>query len=151
MTALPSTKTVRSSSERTSTFPICGRRYGGSSSANEAGIPLSTVPDRIRDHKNVSAAPKTIIPVSIAALTAPDAPAAKNTAISVISAGNLPLQGIKLLVSTAMSRSLGESIILHPVMPAALQPSPIAIVSACFPHALERLKYLSRLNAARGR
>ena len=50
-----------------------------------------------------------------------------------------------------MSRSLGESIILHPVMPAALQPSPIAIVSACFPHALERLKYLSRFNAARGR
>ncbi len=61
------------------------------------------------------------------------------------------MHGTKLLVSIAIRRSLGESIILHPVTPAALQPNPIAIVSACFPHAPERLKYLSRLNAIRGK
>ena len=65
--------------------------------------------------------------------------------------GNLPLQGIKTFVSMAMSRSLGESIILHPVTPAALHPSPIAMVRACLPQALALLKNLSRLKAALGR
>ena len=64
---------------------------------------------------------------------------------------NLPLHGMKTLVRMAISRSLGESIIRQPVIPAALQPSPIAIVRACFPQAFALLKYLSRLNAARGR
>lgn len=50
-----------------------------------------------------------------------------------IKKGNLPLHGIKLFVKIEISFSLGESIILHPTTPAALQPSPIHIVSACFP------------------
>lgn len=47
--------------------------------------------------------------------------------------GNLPLHGIKLFVRIDTSFSLGESIILHPTTPAALQPSPMHMVSACFP------------------
>lgn len=39
--------------------------------------------------------------------------------------GNLPLHGIKLFVRIDTSFSLGESIILHPTTPAALQPSPM--------------------------
>lgn len=42
--------------------------------------------------------------------------------------GKRPLQGTKLLVRIAISFSLGESIILQPVTPAALQPNPIHIV-----------------------
>ena len=49
--------------------------------------------------------------------------------------GNLPLQGMKLFVSTASSRSRFESIIRQPVTPTALQPKPMHIVSACLPHA----------------
>ena len=71
--------------------------------------------------------------------------------IRAISAGNLPLQGINTFVRMAISRSRGESIILHPVIPAALQPSPIAIVRDCFPLASALLKKRSRLNAALGR
>ena len=40
----------------------------------------------------------------------------------VIRSGNLPLQGTKAFVSIAINFSLGESIILHPTTPAALQP-----------------------------
>ncbi len=43
--------------------------------------------------------------------------------------GNLPLQGTKLLVRMAKRRSLGESIIRQPTMPAALQPKPMHMVS----------------------
>lgn len=56
-----------------------------------------------------------------------------NTIDTVIKKGNLPLHGINAFVSIDISFSLGESIILHPTTPAALQPSPIHIVSACFP------------------
>ena len=51
----------------------------------------------------------------------------------VIKKGNLPLQGTKLLVKIAINFSRGESIILAPTTPAALQPNPMHIVSACFP------------------
>ena len=60
--------------------------------------------------------------------------AAKNSVKMVIIAGNRPLQGMQTLVSMAISRSRGESIIRQPVTPAALQPSPIHIVRDCFPH-----------------
>ena len=43
---------------------------------------------------------------------------------TVIKRGNLPLQGTKLLVKIAINFSLGESIILHPTTPHALQPKP---------------------------
>lgn len=42
----------------------------------------------------------------------------------VIKNGKRPLQGTKLLVSIAINLSLGESIILAPTTPAALQPKP---------------------------
>ena len=152
VTALPRTNTVLSRSERTSTLPICGRRYGGSSRAKEVAVPFRTVFERNRDIIKVRTAPRAMTPVSISALAKfPPLPATASIPIRVISAGNRPLQGIKTLVRMAICRSLGESIILHPVTPAALQPRPIAIVRACFPQAFARLKYLSRLNAARGR
>jgi len=52
---------------------------------------------------------------------------AKNAADNTIISGNLPLQGTRLLVMTAINLSLGESIILHPITPAALHPNPMHI------------------------
>ena len=57
----------------------------------------------------------------------------KNMVMSAMSAGKRPLHGMRLLVSTASSRS--ESMIRQPTTPAALQPSPMHIVSACLPQA----------------
>ncbi len=65
--------------------------------------------------------------------------------------GNLPLQGTKVLVSIAISLSLPESIILQPIIAEALQPNPMHIVSACFPHALHFLKHLSKLKDTLGK
>ena len=53
--------------------------------------------------------------------------------------GYLPLQGTKLLVTAAIILSRGESIILVPTTPAALQPKPIHIVIICFPVVLALL------------
>ena len=75
----------------------------------------------------------------------PPAAPIKNIVITDISMGNLPLQGTKLFVSIASSRSRGESIIRQPTTPAALQPKPIQTVSACFPQALQHLKGRSKL------
>ena len=75
----------------------------------------------------------------------------KNIVIIDISAGKRPLHGTRLFVIIASSLSLCESIILHPTTPAALQPNPIHMVSACFPHAQHFLKGLSRLYAILGR
>ena len=50
-----------------------------------------------------------------------------------IKVGNLPLHGTKLLVSIAISLSLGESMILQPIIPAALHPNPIHMVKHCLP------------------
>ena len=74
-----------------------------------------------------------------------------NSEISDISVGNRPLHGTNPFVTAAMRRSRGESIIRHPVTPAALQPNPIHIVSACFPHAPDFLNLWSRLKATLGR
>ena len=65
--------------------------------------------------------------------------------------GQRPLQSEKLLVMIAMRRSLGESMIRVATTPAALQPNPIDMVSACLPWAPTRRKIASRLNATRGR
>ena len=46
----------------------------------------------------------------------------------VIKKGNLPLQGTNALVKIEINFSLGESIILHPTTPAALQPNPMHMV-----------------------
>lgn len=53
---------------------------------------------------------------------------AKKIVATVIRKGNLPLQGTKLFVKMAISLSLGESIILQPTTPAALQPKPMHMV-----------------------
>lgn len=152
--ALPSTKIVLSRSERTSTFPICGRRYGGNSSVYELDSPLSTVFESIYDMASVANTPSRIIPRSTAPdNTEPNIPpiVTKNIVITAMTVGKRPLQSMKLLVIIAMRRSREESIIRQPVTPQALQPSPIAIVIACLPQAPEHLKQPSRLNAIRGR
>ncbi len=56
-----------------------------------------------------------------------------NIPARAMSKGNLPLQGTKLLVRMAISLSLGESIILQAITPAALQPKPMLMVKDCLP------------------
>ena len=58
----------------------------------------------------------------------------------IIKKGNLPLHGTKALVRIAISLSLGESIILQPITPAALQPNPIHMLRACLPEVQAFLK-----------
>ena len=154
-TALPKTKRVRSKIERTITFPICGFLYGGISSVKEEGNPFNKVFDKIFVAVNVDNIPNKITVVnskadkaeSIRLLLVP----IKNIVIIAMRAGNLPLQGTNEFVSIASKRSLGESMILQPTTPAALQPNPIHIVSACLPQALHLLNGLSRLYAILGR
>ncbi len=66
----------------------------------------------------------------------PPAVPTKNMVMMAIRVGNRPLQGTKLLVSMAMSRSRGESMMRQPTTPAALQPKPMHMVRACLPQAL---------------
>ena len=77
--------------------------------------------------------------------------ATKNMVIMEISSGNLPLQGIKLFVISAINLSRGESIILHPITPQALHPRPMHMVRACLPCAPHFLKILSKLKATLGK
>lgn len=84
--------------------------------------------DNILDTNNAKNIPIKItnITVRVEIIETPNpcmVPAIKTVAI-VIRKGNLPLHGTKLLVSIAISFSLGEFIILQPVTPAALQPKP---------------------------
>ena len=69
----------------------------------------------------------------------------------VVSIPNFPLQGINEFVIIDTSLSEGELIILQPVTPTALHPSPIHIVSACLPVECILQKHLSRLKAILGR
>ena len=113
------------------TSPICGLRYGGSSRTKADGTPFKNVFDKIHDTISVIPTASNIKPRSINAdipdRIAPVRDAVKNIEIREIRVGKRPLQGMKLLVIIAISRSLGESIILQPVTPAALQPNPIAM------------------------
>ena len=77
-------------------------------------------------------------------------PAIKIVAMDIKN-GNLPLQGTKLFVKIAISLSLGESIILQPTTPAALQPKPMHIVIICLPVQQHFLKNPSILKAILGR
>ena len=70
---------------------------------------------------------------------------------SAINVGNRPLHGTKLFVMVAISLSLGESMILQAITPAALHPNPMHMVSACLPCAQAFLKKPSRLKATRGK
>ena len=76
---------------------------------------------------------------------------AKKILTIAINMGSRPLHGVKLAVMIAMSRSRGDSIIRHPVTPAALQPSDMQVVRQCFPQLPAFLKQLSRRLATRGR
>ncbi len=76
--------------------------------------------------------PKMITPDRMAADNTvekgPAAPLTKNMAMIAIMVGYRPLQGTKLLVIMAISRSLGESMMRQPMIPAALQPKPMHMV-----------------------
>ena len=121
----------------------------------DEGIPRRTVLDKKRETKRVISIEKIIKRKSISDAEIVDAKEffvpTKNIVIIEIRRGNRPLQGIRLFVIIAISLSLGESIILHPTTPAALQPKPIHIVNACFPQLLHFAKGLSKLKAIRGK
>ena len=94
----------------------------------EEAFPFNSVWESRAEHPRVAATASTIIPESTNAVaTEPPItePVTKNMEIMAISVGNFPLQGIKALVSMAISRSRSESIIRHPTTPAALHPNPI--------------------------
>ena len=77
--------------------------------------------------------------------------APKKSAPSVSSVGNRPLHGTSAFVSIPMRRSRSESMIRQPLTPAALQPKPMHIVSACLPQLPHFSKHPSIRNATRGR
>ena len=99
--------------------------------------------------------PMIIVPVKINAelieLSAVKDSPMKNIPIIEIRSGKRPLQGTKLFVNIAISLSLGESIMRHPIIPQALQPNPMHIVSDCFPWQPHFLKIPSKLKAIRGK
>lgn len=100
--------------------------------------------ERILETKKVMQTPSRMKPVSRIADPAdwanpPDTPT-KNIDKMAISVGKRPLQGTKLFVIIAISRSRGESMIRQPTIPAALHPNPMHIVRLCLPHALHFLK-----------
>ena len=101
-------------------------------------MPRSRVAESSRDMSRVAPTPSTSTPVSSRALTPPlHGPApAKNTPSRAMRVGKRPLQGTRLLVRAATSRSRGESMIRQPTTPAALQPKPMHMVRACLPQAL---------------
>ena len=143
-TARDNTKIVLSKTERTIILENCGVLNGGNSSANDDGSPFKIVLESSFETTNVITTPKTItakrINVEVILLKNPVAEPTKNIEIIAISVGNLPLQGTRLFVIIAISLSLGDSIILQPTTPAALQPNPIHIVNACFPQVFAFLK-----------
>ncbi len=113
------------------------------------GMPFRSVTESSQVTASVMPIPRRIIRVSSSAQRKEDQRPldipAKKIAISAIRVGNLPLQGTKLLVRMARRRSLSESMIRQPVTPAALQPNPMAMHSACFPQAWQHWNGLSRL------
>lgn len=127
-----STNRVLSNIDLTITFPICGFLYGGSSNINDVGTPFNIVFESIFDIKSVNTIPNIIISkTDIVAAMDEKAPVKKlpiKIIAIVIKNGNLPLHGMKLFVSIDINFSLGESIILQPTTPAALQPSPMHMV-----------------------
>lgn len=87
--------------------------------------------ERILETKKVMQTPSRMKPVSRIADPAdwanpPDTPT-KNIDKMAISVGKRPLQGTKLFVIIAISRSRGESMIRQPTIPAALHPNPMHI------------------------
>lgn len=153
--ALPRTNKVLSKIDLTITLPHFGTLYGGNSNVNEDTSPFKTVIDSNFEMAKVIPTPIiiTIIKINIPPIEEiiPEYVSVKNIVIIDIIVGNLPLHGINEFVRIAINLSRGESIILVPITPHALQPNPMHIVSACFPQALHFLKVLSKLNATLGR
>ena len=104
---------------------------------------------RKKDTANVKSTDRIIEAASISAEVMPPLPA-KNSVMTAMSRGNLPLQGTKQLVRIAISLSLLPGMMRQPVTPTALQPSPMHIVSACFPQLPQQAKQRSRLKASLG-
>ena len=126
------------------------------SRVNEDGIPFNIVLDKIKELINVIITPKTTKATTINAATIElalsDAKVPPTKIIdNAIKVGNLPLQGTKLLVNIAINLSLGESIILQAITPAALHPNPIHMVNTCFPWQQAFLKALSKLKHTLGK
>lgn len=153
--ALPSTNMVLSNIDLVITLIICGFLYGGNSKTKDEASPFSIVFERIFEMPKLIAIPNKITPKTARVDTNEEYWFATRLPINiediVISIGNLPLHGTKQFVSIAIIFSLVEFIILHPIIPAALHPNPIHIVSACFPVVPAFLNTLSILNAILGK
>ncbi|MNN11974.1 hypothetical protein D3C81_1249500 [compost metagenome] len=98
---------------------------------------MSNVFDNSQDVKNVNAIPRIAMKITANMATEPDHLAGtkipkKRLAIKIC-VGHLPLHSEKLLVMIAINFSRGLLIILVATTPAALQPKPILMVSACLP------------------
>ena len=115
---------------------------------------MSRVRERRREAHSVMATARTIAARSSAAESRDPArplPVTKNMVRSAMRVGKRPLQGTKLLVRMAISRSRGLSMMRQPITPQALQPKPMHMVRLCRPQAPEHLKWWSKLKATRGR
>jgi len=98
----------------------------------EDGCPFKIVFERIKDTSKVIKIPNNTIAVrarvDVIDWKAPPEVPPINMVPIAISVGNRPLQGTKTLVRVAINLSLGDSIILQPITPAALQPKPMHMV-----------------------
>ena len=112
----------------------------------EEGTPRSSVAESSFETKKVIRMPRRMTAVSASAETAeessPPAAPTKNMLIMAMRVGKRPLQGTKLLVSMAISRSRGESMMRQPTIPAALQPKPMHM-DGSFPNAVFRVLFLT--------
>ena len=90
-----------------------GRRYGGSSSVNADASPRRTVRESALETSSVNSTPMRTMastaPAAAMETNTPENCAPTKIVASTISVGKRPLQGMKLLVRMAMSRSRGES------------------------------------------
>jgi hypothetical protein len=117
--------------------------------------PRSTVADSSQDEKNIAPTPSSVTPTTALAEARPASGAGTTAPTKIVASriwvGQRPLQSEKLLVMMATRRSRGLSITRVATTPAALQPNPMHMVSACLPCAPTRRNSESRLNATLGR
>ena len=110
---------------------------GGSSRVKEEGMPLRSVLDRRKEAKRAAPVQNKRVPARTEGGQKgggrASAPACGEQGDQCQEGGNFPLQGIRQEVRTAISFSLGESIMRQPVTPTALQPRLMHMVRACFP------------------
>ena len=104
---------------------------------------------------NEKAIPSTAILMTAIIEMVPENSLGTNTPINSVAisicVGHRPLHREKLLVIMAISFSRGLLMMRVATTPAALQPKPILIVSACLPCAPALRNSLSRLKATRGK